>query len=178
MDKFEKFIKREKIYEGKIIKVYKDKIKIKNNKIITREIVKHDECVAILAIKNKKIVFVRQNRYAISASSLEIPAGILNSNENAEKGALRELHEETGLIAKEIKFLFKFYSSIGFCDELINLFIAQDFIQDKQNLDDDEFISLEEYDYRQAIELISKNKIFDAKTIIAILTYKNYIKNT
>lgn len=162
---------RQEIYSGKIIKVYKDMVELPNKKIAEREIVLHGECSAVLAVKNKKVVFVRQYRHAIKNYSLEIPAGIMEKGESPEDCAKRELEEETGLVAKKLFFMFKMYSSIGFCNELLNIFMANNFSVGKQNFDDDEFITLEEYSLEQAKNLIQENKITDSKTIAAIFAY-------
>ena len=165
---------RQEIYSGKIIKVYKDLVELPNKKIAEREVILHDECSAVLAIKNKKIIFVRQYRHAIKNYSLEIPAGIMEKNEKPEDCAKRELEEETGLIAKKLFFMFKMYSSVGFCNELINIFMANDFLVGKQNFDEDEFISLEEYNLSEAKKLIYEGKITDGKTIAAIFAYNSF----
>ena len=97
----------------------------------------------------------------------------MEPGESPEDCAKRELQEETGLIPKDLIFMFKMHSSIGFCNELVNIFLAKDFIIGKQNFDPDEFITLEEYNLDQAIDLIYQNKITDAKTIAAIFAYKS-----
>ena len=165
---------RQEIYSGKIIKVYKDLVELPNKKIAEREIILHDECSAVIKKKNQKIIFVRQYRHAIKNYSLEIPAGIMEKNESPEDCAKRELQEETGLIAKKLFFMFKMYSSVGFCNELVNIFMADDFLMGKQNFDEDEFISLEEYSLSEAKKLIHEGKITDGKTIAAVFAYDSF----
>lgn len=163
------------VFSGKIIKVYRDVVKLPNEKFSEREIVLHGECSGILAVNNQKIIFVRQYRYPIKNYSLEIPAGIMEPGESPEDCAKRELQEETGLIPTDLTFMFKMHSSIGFCNELINIYLAKDFTVGRQNFDPDEFITLEEHTLDQAIDLIYQNKITDAKTIAALFAYKaNY----
>lgn len=163
--------KRQEIYSGKIIKVYKDTVKLPNGNFSSREIVLHNECSAVLAIQDEKIIFVRQYRYPIKNYSLEIPAGIMDDGESPEDCAKRELEEETGLIAQNLDLLFKLHSSIGFCNELINVYMAKGFAIGKQNFDEDEFITLEKYSLDQALKMIKEYKITDAKTIAAIFAY-------
>lgn len=122
----------EKIYSGKIIDVYKDLVELPNKKIAEREIVLHNECSGVLAIKNQKIILVKQYRHAIKKCFLEIPAGIMEKNERPEICAKRELQEETGLIAKKLFFMFKMYSAAGFCNELINIFLLMNLILGKE----------------------------------------------
>ena len=163
--------KRKEIYSGKIIKVYKDTVELPNGNFSEREIVLHNECSAVLPIQNEKIIFVRQYRYPIKNYSLEIPAGIMEDGESPEDCAKRELEEETGLIAKNLDLLFKLHSSIGFCNELINVFLAKDLSYGKQNFDADEFITIEKYSLSEALKMIKQHKITDAKTIAAIFAY-------
>ena len=163
--------KREEIYSGKIIKVYKDTVKLPNGNFSEREIVLHKECSAVLAVHDKKIIFVRQYRYPINNYSLEIPAGISEEGETPEACARRELEEETGMIASDLKFLFNIHSSIGFCNELINIFLAENLKIGKQNLDPDEFLEIEKYFPEDALSMIKSGKITDAKTVAAVLAY-------
>ncbi len=162
---------RQQIYSGKIIKVYKDIVKLPNEKFAEREIVLHNECSAVLAINNDKIIFVRQYRWPIKNYSLEIPAGIMEDGESPEDCAYRELQEETGFIPNKLSLMFKMHSSIGFCNELINIFLAHDLSIGKQNLDEDEFIQIENYSLSDARKMITTGEITDAKTIAAIFAY-------
>ncbi len=172
----EDYESRKQIYSGKIIKVYKDTVKLPDGNFAQREIVLHNECSAILAIENEKIIFVRQYRYPIKNYSLEIPAGIMEDGESPEDCAKRELEEETGLKAKNLSLLFKLHSSIGFCNELINIYQTTDFEYGKQNFDADEFITIEKYSLDEAVDMIKNYKITDAKTIAAIFAYSSSCK--
>lgn len=162
---------RKEIYSGQIIKVYRDTVKLPNGKFAEREIVLHNECSAVLPIQNGKIILVRQYRYPIKSCSLEIPAGIMENEESPQDCAYRELREETGLIANNLSFMFKIHSSIGFCNELVNVFFADDLLIGSQNFDDDEFITIEKYSLDEVLEMIKKNKITDGKTVCAIFAY-------
>jgi len=103
--------------------------------------------------------------------TLEIPAGILDKDEDPAAGAARELEEETGVRAGKLTLIFKFYSSIGFCNEELSVYIAEDLTQTSQNLDPDEFVTIEKYTPDEAFKMISDGKIVDSKTIAAICFY-------
>ena len=107
------------------------------------------------------------HKWGYSGGSIEI-------DEYVEDCAKRELQEETGLIAKKLFFMFKMYSSVGFCNELVNIFMADNFLIGKQNFDEDEFISLEEYNLSEAKKLIHEGKITDGKTIAAVFAYDSF----
>ncbi|TCT15024.1 ADP-ribose pyrophosphatase [Natranaerovirga pectinivora] len=177
MDK-DSFIKlgREEIYNGKIVKLVKDKVKLPNNKETYFELVQHNGAAAIVPVdKRGKIILVEQFRNAANGLTLEIPAGTLEKDEDPLVCAKRELEEETGFTSENLTFLIKFYTSIGFCDEVIHVYIANDLQESQQNLDEDEFVNLKTYSLEEITKMIFDGTIVDSKTISAILAYKNYI---
>jgi ADP-ribose pyrophosphatase len=172
-------IKRKKIYNGKIIKLYKDTINIKNKKLI-REIISHPGSVVlipVLNIKTKEIVLIKQFRYAISKYILELPAGTLEKNETPLSCAKRELEEETGFRAKNLKKITSFYPSPGIMTEKMHLFLATDLIQKAPKPDMDEKIKIVKIKLDKALKMIYKKKIKDAKTIAGILMFNFLFKN-
>ena len=164
-------MKKEKIYEGKILglSVYEGKIE---GRKIKREIIDHRGAAAILAFdENKKIILVKQHRYP-HGYVLEIPAGTLEKREKAIKCAFRELEEETGYRAKKMTSLITYYPSIGYNSEKIHCFIASGLkkVSDLK-LDEDEILSVEKIDMKKVLSMIKTGKIQDSKTICAVLTY-------
>jgi len=164
-------VKKEKIYEGKILglSVYEGKIE---GRKIKREIIDHRGAAAILAFdENKKIILVKQHRYP-HGYVLEIPAGTLEKREKAIKCAFRELEEETGYRAKKMTSLITYYPSIGYNSEKIHCFIASGLkkVSDLK-LDEDEILSVEKIDMKKVLSMIKTGKIQDSKTICAVLTY-------
>ena len=165
-------IRSEKVFSGILIDVYHDVINLPDGRAAVREIVKHASAAAVLPVDSDgKLIFVRQYRHSVKAMALEIPAGILEENEDPAVGAARELTEETGNIAGKLTFIFKFYSSIGFSDECVSVYIAEGLTAASQNLDDDEFLSIEKYTPDEAFKLISDGQITDSKTTAAVLYY-------
>jgi ADP-ribose pyrophosphatase len=168
-------VDRKENYAGPIFTAYTDKIKMPDGKIIKRDAIeKRHNASAVIAVKeNGNIVLVRQYRHSANGEVLEIPAGIIDEGETALECAVRELEEETGLKAAKMEFLFKFYTSIGFCDEIVNIFVARDLMPGVQNLDEDESVELKEYPLKETIEMIFDGRIVDSKTVSALLGY-NY----
>lgn len=171
----EKKMESQTLFEGKVITVYKDKVKCPNDKIATREIVRHHGGVGILAIKDDKIILVKQFRYAYDQDTIEIPAGKLELNEDSQKAGARELEEETGYSAKQFIPVTEIYPTPGYCDEIIHLYEAKDVYKVENPLacDEDEFINVLFVPIDEAYQMVINQEIKDSKTIIAIM--KAYI---
>ncbi|MDR1773557.1 MAG: NUDIX hydrolase [Clostridioides sp.] len=170
----ERTIKSDKIYTGKILTLRVDTVEIDGQGYSKREIVEHGGAVGILAITDdKKVVLVKQYRKAVEKPLIEIPAGKLEIGENPKECALRELKEETGYDAENIKLIHKFYSSAGFSNEQLFLYLATGLTEGETNLDDDEFIDVSLVDLEEAYDMVLNNNIEDSKTTIAILMAKN-----
>lgn len=173
MDKFyEKTIRTEKIFSGKIIHVQVDDVELPNGKTSKREIVKHPGAVGIIPITLEgKIVMVRQFRKPLERSLLEIPAGKLEPNEKPEVTARRELEEETGYTTNQLDHIISFYTAPGFSNEIIHLYVAKDLQKTKIPLvgDEDEFVEVRELTLEEAVEAIQEKQILDAKTVYAVL---------
>lgn len=167
----EKTIKTEKIFTGKVISLQVDDVELPNGKTSKREIIKHPGAVAVIAITDEnKIVMVEQYRKALERTLVEIPAGKLEKGEEPLSTAKRELEEETGYDCESLEWLISFYTSPGFADELIHLYVAKG-LQKKENaasLDEDEFVNLLELSLEEAIEYMDDKRIYDAKTAFAI----------
>jgi ADP-ribose pyrophosphatase len=177
MEKFEeKTISTKTIFEGKVIKVQVDEVILPDGKKATRELVKHPGAVAIIPITSDgKIVMVEQFRKPLERSIIEIPAGKLEPGEKPEFTAIRELEEETGYGAMDLDVIQSFATSPGFADEVIHLFVARNLFKIAQpaSLDEDEFVELLEVSIEEAEQLVAEQRIFDAKTILAIMWAKN-----
>ena len=158
------------IYKGKIISVRRDEVTVSNGKKTTRDVVEHPGAVAIVPItKDQKIILVRQYRYAAQKVLLEVPAGTLEIAEDPKLAAIRELREETGFSAKNLKDLIGFWTAPGFCSEFIHGYIATELIEDPLSPDEDEFIETEEVEVGDVTELIKHGEIQDSKSISCLL---------
>lgn len=167
----EKTISSERIYEGAILNLRKDKVHVKNEGTSYREIVEHNGGVAIAALTDEgKMVLVKQFRKAAGQVVLEVPAGKIEKGEDDYAlAALRELREETGYTAENLEHMSSFYSSIGYSTEMIHLYFATGLTPGETDFDDNEAIDIFEYDIEDLREMIDSGEIKDAKTIIAIV---------
>lgn len=159
------------IYKGRIIDLYLEEVKLPNGNTSTREIVRHPGAVAVIAITpENKLLMVEQFRKPLGRTIVEIPAGKLEKGEEPITTAKRELEEETGYTCVDLKPLISFYTSPGFADELVHLFIAENLekLTEAAELDEDEFVEVLEVTLEEAQEMIQNNRIFDAKTAYAV----------
>lgn len=177
MDFTEKTVGSKVIFSGKIINVQVDTVRLPNGRESTREIVKHAEAVAVVALDNdNNIYLVKQYRKPVEETLLEIPAGILEPNEELITCAHRELEEETGLKASKMEKLLSFYSAPGFTDEKITIYLATELTKGEINFDEDELLETIKMSFTDAFNLINSGLIVDAKSIIAIQSLYNKIK--
>ncbi len=172
MKKFEeKTLSSEKIFTGKVISLQVDEVELPDGNTSKREIIKHPGAVCIIALTDEnKIVMVEQYRKALERSIVEIPAGKLEKGEEPLKTAERELEEETGYVCEKMDHLISFYTSPGFADELVHVFLAQH-LSKKENaasLDEDEFVEVLELTLEEAERYVQEGKIYDAKTAYAV----------
>ncbi|WP_400242129.1 NUDIX domain-containing protein [Niallia sp. JL1B1071] len=167
----EKTLKTEHIFSGRIIQVQVDEVELPNGKTSTRELVKHPGAVAVIAITDdNKLVMVEQYRKPLEKVIVEIPAGKLEKGEDPALCARRELEEETGYDCKSLELVSSFYTSPGFADEIIHVYVAKGLTkkEDAAGLDEDEFVNVLEITLDEALEFIKKQRIFDAKTIFGV----------
>ncbi len=168
-------LSRDLIHKGNIIDYYKDTVAVPNGNIAKWDFIKHNGAAAVIPVTGDgKIMMVSQYRNAIDAYTLEIPAGGLkNTEETTMACAFRELEEETGYKTSNLDFLLSLYTTVAFCNEKIDIYVAHHLIPSKQNLDEDEFITVKEFDLDELCEMIFTGRIIDAKTIAAIMAYKH-----
>ncbi|HQA47499.1 MAG TPA: NUDIX hydrolase [Bacillota bacterium] len=166
----EKTLESKRVYEGRIINLRLDSVVLENGNTAMREVVEHPGAVGIVALKeNGDIVMVKQYRKAVEQVLLELPAGKLEQGENPLDCAARELTEETGYTAGDLRYLVSFYTSPGFSNEVMHMFLATDLKEGKNDPDDDEMVETVEISRDRAIDMILKGEIKDGKTIAGIL---------
>ncbi len=172
----EKTISSDRVYTGKTISLRVDTVEVPNRGYQKREIVEHNGAVGIVAITHdKKVILVKQFRKAIEKELWEIPAGKIEIGENPKECAIRELKEETGYSAENIKLIHKFYTSAGFSNQKIYIFLAENLIPGDTNFDEDEIIEVKEFNINDVYNMIERNEIEDAKTSIGVLITKELI---
>jgi len=168
-----KRIKRELVHNGSIIDFYNDTIEIEGGKITHFDYIHHKGAAAMIPVdENGNILMVRQYRNAIDQYTLEIPAGGLNKGEDNRTCAIRECEEETGYKAGEVFHLLDLYTTVAFSNEKIGIYYTTGITLSCQNLDEDEFVTLEHHSVEELTDMILNGKIVDAKTIAGILAYK------
>lgn len=167
--------KRELAYEGTILKVYRDFVETKGHAAVW-DYIHHDGAAAVLPIAdNGEILMVRQYRNALNRFTLEIPAGKVDEAGEARRDcAFRELEEETGYRVEkpeDLEFLMRINTTVAFCDEEIDIFIARNLIPGKQNLDEDEQIEVESWKLEELMRMIYEGELRDGKTVSALMGY-------
>lgn len=172
MEKYER-LERNLVHKGILFDYYQDKIKVPNGNIATWDFIGHKGAAAVVAVNAEgKLLMVRQYRNALDRETLEIPAGGLEG-EPTDVAAARELEEETGYKAGKLEFLISIYTTVAFCNEKIDIYLATNLVPSKQHLDEDEFINVEVYDIDELAQMIYDGKIQDGKTVSALMAYKN-----
>lgn len=168
-------IDRKLRYKGTILNFYSDFIEFPDGKVAEWDFVEHQGAAAVIPVKeNGKILMVRQYRNALDRFTIEIPAGARDDpGESTADCAARELEEETGYHAGKIEPLLSLKSTVAFCNELIDVYLATQLIPAKQNLDEEESIDVEEYSIDELLEKVYAGEIQDSKTVAAILAVKN-----
>lgn len=171
---FEKTLHSETIYEGRIIDVRVEDVQLPNGKQSKRELIDHPGAVAIIAqTPDDKILAVRQYRKALGKAIVEIPAGKLEQGEEPELTAVRELEEETGYTCEKLEKVISFYTSPGFANELVHLYVAKGLTKKgEQSADEDEFLDLLHLSIEEMEEMLDSQEIHDAKTAYAIMYLK------
>lgn len=164
---------RELKFKGKIIDFYQDTMEINGDHTVIWDFIKHKGAAAVVPVlPDGKILMVRQYRNALERYTLEIPAGALDeADEPGIRCASRELEEETGYRCENLEWLINLHTTVAFCNERIEVYVARDLIPSKQHLDEDEFIELQAYTIDELKEKIFSGEIEDAKTISSLLAY-------
>jgi ADP-ribose pyrophosphatase len=161
------------IYEGRIISVQVDRVRLPDGRTAQRELVKHPGAVAVLALLDGRMLVVRQYRKPLERTLIEIPAGKLDPGEDPAGAAARELEEETGWRARTLTHLSSFYTSPGFADEIIHLYFTDELERGDAVPDEDEFLDVFTLSLEEAWDAIDDGRIRDAKTIMAVYAWQN-----
>ncbi|MDR3071409.1 MAG: NUDIX hydrolase [Endomicrobium sp.] len=170
----EKLIRKTKMYHGSVVDLFCDEVELPNGAVATREYLDHPGAASVLPfVDDKNIVLIKQYRYPIDQITYEIPAGRIDKGEVPIECASRELVEETGYRAKELEMVLSFYPAPAFSTEIIYIFSAFGLEAGRQNQEDDEFLSSEIINFKDAVKMVKVGKIKDSKTIIALMYFAN-----
>lgn len=169
----------ERVYEGRLLKIDRDRVKLPNGRETTLEMIRHPGASAIVPfVTADDILLIRQFRYATGGFIYEVPAGTLDPGEDPEACARREVEEESGHRAGRLEKLASIYTTPGFTDEIIHLYAAFDLTPVGQNLDHDEVMTVERMPLAEAIARITRGEIVDAKSICALLLAERVRRGT
>ena len=163
-------------YQGVIVDFYSDTMQMPDGRLAEWDLIHHRKGAAAVVpvLPDGKILMVRQFRNALDRMTIEIPAGARDSTEEETiRCAARELEEETGYRSEHLDYLMSLRTTVAYCDEFIDVYVARDLVHTHQHLDPDEFVELEAFDLDQLCEMIYAGTIQDAKTVAALMAYKN-----
>ena len=163
-------------YTGNILKIYEDTV-IANGHEAHWDYIHHDGAAAVVAVADDgQLLMVRQYRNALDRETLEIPAGKLDAPEEPKiECAYRELEEETGYCSDDLTRILSLKTTVAFCDEFIDVYLAKNLKPGHQHLDEGEFIDVAAYEVDELCDMIYAGTIQDAKTVAGILAYKNLL---
>ncbi|ACM60442.1 ADP-ribose pyrophosphatase [Caldicellulosiruptor bescii] len=177
MDFYEKTIDSTLIYDGSFISLKVDKVLLPNGNISQRAIVLHSGAAVVVPVDDENnVIFVKQFRKPIEKVIIELPAGKLDKDENPLECAKRELEEETGYKASELIKLTEIYTTPGFSNEVIHVYLATGLFKGEVHTDADEFVEVLKIKMNDAILMVKKGEIRDAKTIIGLLLANMYLQ--
>ena len=161
------------VYSGRIVDLHVDTIRQESGAETIREVVRHPGgAAAVPVLGDGRVLLIRQFRYPLGKFIFELPAGKLDSGQSPRDTMARELEEEIGHSAGSLTHECAFYTSPGFCDESIHLFVARDLAPTGQRLEEREHITVEPRTLAECLEMIETGEIEDAKTILGILWYR------
>ena len=173
----EEQISSEKVFDGFLLKVYKDTIRLPNGDTGVRELIRHMGAVCVVALTDdNEVIIEKQFRYPFDSVLTEIPAGKLDSpDEDPLDAAKRELKEETGYTAERWKYLGVYYPTVAYTNETIHMYLARGLTAGEQQLDEDEFLQYRLVPFRSVLQDVMDGKIEDGKTQLALLKAARYL---
>ncbi|HNQ93474.1 MAG TPA: NUDIX hydrolase [Anaerolineales bacterium] len=169
-------LRSETLLQGRVFRIRRDTLKTPDGRETKFEIIEHGGSVVIIPVdEHGNMYFVRQYRHAAGMDLLELPAGTRDGDEPYEECAAREIREETGMEAGKLQKVGEFFLAPGYSSEFMEVYLATDLKHNPLEADDDEFLSVEKYPVRQAIEMAERGEMPDAKSLAALLMAKPYL---
>ena len=175
-------ISTDRIYTGRVLNLDNDRVEFPDGSRGQLEMIRHPGASAVLPFlddpydQDPRVVLIRQFRHAADGFIYEIPAGRLDSGETPEACAGRELLEETGFAAARLDRLTTIYTTPGFTDERIHLFLASGLTAGAHRREADEFLELHELRWRRVLEMVLQGEIMDGKTLAALLFVQSFVR--
>jgi len=174
----EKKLKSELAFQGSFLKVLRDEVELPSGKTGLREYIHHPGAAMVIPITDEgQLVMISQFRYPLGKEFIEFPAGKIDSGEEAIQTARRELIEETGYAAKDMRHLTSIHPVIGYSNEVIEIYVANRLSLSKQQLDEEEFVDVFEISLVEATKLMRQGKITDVKTMIGLFWYQQILQS-
>jgi ADP-ribose pyrophosphatase len=164
------------IFSGRVVRLRVDTVRLSDGRETTREIVDHEDCVAVVAVDADDILLERQFREAVGKELLEIPAGGIDPGEKPEDAVRREMREETGYLPRKIVPLGGFYSSPGYSNEYLHLYLATDLVSSPLKADDTDSIVIVRAAPAEVLKMIKSGDVVDAKSLAGLFSYFEYLK--
>ena len=178
LDLTEKKVSSEQLLDGELLKVYRDEVELPNDATSVREWIDHPGASAVVPLyEDSTTLLLRQFRYAAGKTFLEVPAGKLShKEEDPEAVAARELEEETGWKARRFTRLASLQPAIGYSNEVIHFFLAEQLVQGEQDLEDGEFVETVTMGFDKAVAKAKEGKILDMKSFTALMLTDHYLR--
>lgn len=164
-------LEHERVYEGKVFDIDRDRVRMPNGREVTVDLVRHPASVVIVPMPEPgHVILIRQFRYAVQRSLWELPAGSVDAGETPEAAARRECHEEIGLVPETVVRLAALYPTPGYCDEEMIFFRVSGLNQTDEQaaVDEDEDIEPKTFTLRDAREMVRRGEIVDMKTVVGL----------
>jgi len=161
----------EEVFKGKVFSVSRDKVKMRNGRTVSVEVVRHPKSVVIVPVPEPgKVILIKQYRHAVNAALWELPAGSVDEGESPEDAARRECHEEIGLVPATLVRLSAMYPTPGYCDEEMIFFrvSALEKTDEQAHIDEDEDIEAKTFELRDARDMVRRGEIVDMKTVVGL----------
>jgi len=176
IDLTETRISSETLVKGSLLHARRDKVRLPNGVEAEREYIVHPGAVLVIPVlPNGRLVMERQFRYALHRTFIELPAGKIDPDEDPLETGKRELLEETGYTAKQWQFLASLNPCIGYCDEVIHVYLARELAAGKPQNDIDELLDIFTMSLPEAMEAMRRGEITDGKTMIALFWAEKHL---
>lgn len=171
-------LNRQQIFAGRVVDLSVDRVKMPNGRTTELEVIRHPGAAAMVPLTDTgEVLLVRQYRYATGGWLLEVPAGKLDEGEDPDVCAARELEEEVGMNPAELVPLGWIWTTPGFTDEKIWMYLCRGLEPAEQNLQDDEVLTIESRPLAEAIEMVHRGEICDSKSVCALLRAESYLRD-